>query len=280
MTVFITGATGYIGSSVGRAFLARNDTVLGLTRSSEKAKRLAHDGIEPVVGTLSDSAVIEEAAGRCDVAIHAAVDYGADTRALDESAVTAILSGLGDGGRLLYTSGVWVFGDTGDDVGDEETPRNAIAEVHWRPAVEDHVMARGGIVIRPGVVYGGGRGMTADWFEAVRTGRAVEVVGDGTNTWPMIHVDDLARAYVAAADHGRPGRSYNIVDDSRDTWLDLLHHVGETEGRAPVVRHLDRDTAESRLGVMAEALSITQRISNARAKTELGWAPAHSGLGR
>lgn len=280
MTVFITGATGYIGSSVVHAFLARNHRVIGLTRSRAKAEELARTGVEPMVGSISDSGLLEEMARQSDVAVHAAVDYGPDPRALDETGVTAMLSGLNGGGCLLYTSGTWVFGDTGEGIADEETPRAAIAEVHWRPAIEDHVMARGGIVIRPGVVYGGGRGMTVEWFEAIRAGRPVEVVGDGTNIWPMVHVEDLARAYVAAAEHGRPGRSYNIVDDSEDSWLDLLHQVGRLEGGVPVVRHVDRETAWSRMGVMAEAVSITQRISNARAKQELGWYPEHRGLGR
>jgi nucleoside-diphosphate-sugar epimerase len=280
MTVFITGATGYIGGGVARAFLRRKDRVIGLSRRSDKAEGLGHAGIEPVVGSLADGAVLEETAARSDVVVHAAADSGADAHALDEAAVTAVLRGLGEGGRLLYTSGTWVFGDTGTGVADEETARNAIAEVWWRPLVEDRVMAGGGTVIRPGVVYGGESGMTAEWFGAIRAGRPVEVVGDGRNIWPMVHVDDLAAAYVLAAEHAPPGRSYNIVDDSRDTWLDLLHRIGEREGRPPVVRHLDWETAQSRLGVMAEALSITQRVSNHRAKTELGWKPEHGGLGR
>jgi nucleoside-diphosphate-sugar epimerase len=280
MTVFITGATGYIGAAVARAFLGIGDRVLGLTRSSRKAEQLANEGIEPIVGSLSDSALLEEGAGRSEVVIHTAVDYGADTRALDAAAVAAILKGLGPRGGLLYTSGTWVFGDTGEGIADEDTPRIPIAEVHWRPAVEDQVMAHGGIVIRPGVVYGGQGGMTATWLEAIEAGRPVEVVGDGTNIWPMVHLDDLAHAYAAAAEHGRKGRSYNIVDDSRDTWLTLVDRAEEIAGREATVRHLDRETAEARLGVMAEAVSISQQISNTRAKRELGWYPEHRGLGR
>ena len=104
MTVFITGATGYIGSSVAHAFLARNHRVIGLTRSRAKAEELARAGVEPVIGSIADSALLQEMARQSDVAVHAAVDYGPDPRALDESGVTAMLTGLNGGGRLLDTS--------------------------------------------------------------------------------------------------------------------------------------------------------------------------------
>lgn len=73
----------------------------------------------------------------------------------------------------------------------------------------------------------------------------MEVVGDGTNIWPMVHVEDLARAYVAAAEHAPPGRSYNIVDDSEDSWLDLLHHAGRLEVGVPVIVGVPRSVAAS-----------------------------------
>src|SRR4029450_1243631 len=103
---------------------------------------------------------------------------------------------------FLYTSGVWVYGSTGDQPADETTPLTPLHLVAWRPAHEQMVLSATnvrGIVFRPGCVYGKPGSLTAAWFEGASKGD-LSVVGDGKNRWAMVHVDDVAEAYVRAAE--------------------------------------------------------------------------------
>lgn len=157
MKVFVTGATGYVGSAVAQALLAVGNRVSGLARSAEAARKLDEAGIDPVRGSLTDAAVISEAARSAGAVIHTATTNDASAPAADGLALDAILAGLnGTNKPFLYTSGIWVIGDTHGAFADETTPLNPTPLVAWRPAHERRVLAEAGhgIVIRPGVVYG------------------------------------------------------------------------------------------------------------------------------
>ena len=137
MQVFVTGATGYVGSSVATAFRRAGHHIWGLTRSQAKARRLAQQEIEPVVGELGDSKTYADVAAECAVLVHAAFEYSANGVAKDRKAIDALIEAGRRGAKpktLIFTSGVWVHGDTGDRMVDETTPLNPIKLVAWRPA--------------------------------------------------------------------------------------------------------------------------------------------------
>src|SRR5438552_4466074 len=166
MQVFITGATGYIGFAVSAALRRHGHRVLGLARDDTKATRLARHEIEPVIGDLADPKSYADVAARCSVLIHTAFDYSADGVAKDKLTIETLLDAGRRGAQpktLIFTSGAWVYGDTGDHMVDETTPLNPIKLVAWRPAHEQLVLGAGAggvwsIVIRPGRVYGGAGG--------------------------------------------------------------------------------------------------------------------------
>src|SRR5213594_2543866 len=222
MQVFVTGATGYVGWSVATAFRRAGHRVWGLTRTEAKARRLAQQEIEPVVGELGDPKTYAEVAAECAVLVHAAFEYSANGVAKDKQAIDTLIEAVRRGARpktLIFTSGAWVHGDTGDRMVDETTPLSPIKLVAGRPAHEQLVLEASGVrglVIRAGCVYGGAGGLTAQWFA-----KPGAVVGEGRNRWTMVHLDDLACAYVRAAESGLGGEIFNVTDRSRFTVLEL-----------------------------------------------------------
>ncbi len=126
MKILVTGATGFIGFNVACALRRAGHEVCGLARSEQKARLLLQQEIVPVIGTLQDSAAWRERAAECSVLIHAAADFKADDPSLlDRQTVEALLASAMAGARpkmVIYTSGAWVYGNTGARPVDETTP--------------------------------------------------------------------------------------------------------------------------------------------------------------
>lgn len=275
MNIFITGATGYIGFNVAQAFRRAGHQVWGLTRSAEKAARLAQEEIRPVIGDMQMPESYTAVATQADVLIHAAVDYQHDTAELDTRTVKTLLDIAKPGATLIYTSGVWVHGDTKGQVVDETAVFNPIAAVAWRPAVEQMVLNAAnvnGIVIRPGVVYGKGGGLTGAWFEDALYRDVVEVVGNGRHHWAMVHIDDLAAGYVAAAASGLRGEAFNLVGASPPV-AQMVQAVVDAAAPGKAIQYVPQEEAAPTMGAMAEALALDQRVSGQKAQDRLGWQP-------
>src|SRR5437867_3959893 len=167
MRVFLTGGTGYVGSAVLDALVRAGHHVDALVRTPDGAARVQARGAHPVLGDLANTASWRDAAAAADGSIHAAIDYGAHVADTDAAAIDTLLTLPAKKGRfLIYTSGIWVLGPAPSPV-DERAPLNPLEIVAWRPAHEKRVLdsAAAGvraIVVRPGVVYGGSRGMVGD----------------------------------------------------------------------------------------------------------------------
>src|SRR5256885_7328586 len=211
MRVFVTSATGYVGHGVATALRTAGHDVYGLTRTAAKAPQLARQEIRPVIGDIGDPKSYADSAEACSVLVHAAFESSASAVTKDKAAVDALIETGRRGSQpktLIYTSGVWLHGDTGGRLVDETDPLKPIKLVAWRPAHEQLALqakAVRGLVIRPGCVYGGRGVRTGAWFEAAARGAATPAGGSGHNRWTMGHVDDLAAAYVRAAGSGPGG---------------------------------------------------------------------------
>ena len=166
MKIFVTGATGHVGFRIAAALRRRGHHVLGLTRTDAGAARLGRHEIHAVQGSLQDPGSWKGAED-CSVLVHAAVDYTTDTFALDRAAVNSLLSLAGRGAgvkTVVYTSGVWVYGSTGDTLVDETSPLAPLPMSLPRVETEKAVLTTHGVkglILRPGCVYGYGGGMTA-----------------------------------------------------------------------------------------------------------------------
>jgi nucleoside-diphosphate-sugar epimerase len=284
MQVFVTGATGYIGFAVAAALRRADYRVFGLARTQAKASRLERHEIQPVIGDLADPNSYAAVATECSVLIHTAFDYAANGVAKDKTTLETLLEAGRRGAQpktVIYTSGVWVYGDTGERLADETTPLNPAKLVAWRPAHEQLVLAAPGmrgLVIRPGDVYGGSGGLTAQWFAGPSAGQPPTVVGDGQNRWPMVHVDDLAELYVRAAERAPAGEIFNASDRSRSTVLELAAAAARAASFTGAVRLLPLPEARKTMGDFADALALNQHIDARKAVRLLGWQPRHGGF--
>jgi nucleoside-diphosphate-sugar epimerase len=283
MKVFITGVTGYIGFQVALAFRRAGHEVWGLVRNAAKSTRIARHEIHPVGGTLQQPEEYQAVMERCSVLMHAAVDYQTDTFALDRRVVEAMLAAGGQGARpktVIYTSGAWVYGDTGGALVDETTPLNPTQLVKVRPATEQLVLQANGVkglVIRPGCVYGRQGGLTGMWFDGARR-NALQVVGSGEQRWAMIHIDDLAAGYVSAAESGLGGEAFNLTDRSRHTVGEMAQAAAKAVGYTAAVRFVPVAEAAETLGDLAECLALDQHVDARKAVRLLGWQPRHGGF--
>lgn len=285
MRVFVTGATGFIGSAVAAAFARAGHEVLGLVRSPGRQRLVEAAEAVPVPGTMEDPEAWRPAADRCSVLVHCAVEYSERSWDLHRSVLGALRDAARDrpGRVLLATSGVWVYGDTGDDPADESAPLDPPTFVAPRPAVDAAVLSWSGggfrtLVIRPGCVYGGSGSLTASWFETASRGGAARVIGDGANRWAMVHRDDLADLYVRAAESGLGGEVLNATDRSRATVNDCAAAASRAAGAEGRVAHVPVEQAVASTGPFATCLALDQHVDSRKAFHRLGWVPRHGGF--
>lgn len=284
MRIFVTGASGYIGRAVALALRRAGHDVRGLVRSAEKAAALEREEVEAVVGDMGKPATYHAALDDCSVLVHAAVDYGAGVVSPDRVAIDTLLAAAARGAQpktLIYTSGVWVHGDTGDRSVDETTPLAPARAVAWRPAHERLVLETPGvhgIVLRPGCVYGLTAGLTAAWFESAEKEGVVSAVGTGANRWAVVHAHDLADAYVRAAESGLGAEIFDITDRSRATVREMAEAAARAAGKPGAVRFVPVEEAAKTMGDMAQALALDQHVDALKAVRLLGWQPRYDGF--
>ncbi|GAC1525962.1 MAG: hypothetical protein NVS2B8_11260 [Vulcanimicrobiaceae bacterium] len=220
MRVFLTGATGYIGSAVARVLKARRHDVVGLARDDDAIEKLREADIRAVRGSLTDADVIAEMVRDADAVVHAAQQQGPDGPASDSAFLDAALGALhGDHEAFVYTAGAWDYGSRGAEVLAEDAPLRPIALVAWRAANQErvHRASDGGrtlrtVVIRPGIVYGEGGGIPGMMAAQARTGD-LRIVGDGANHWPLVRIDEIAELYLRALERAPSRAIYNGAHD-------------------------------------------------------------------
>jgi nucleoside-diphosphate-sugar epimerase len=279
MRVFITGGTGYIGSAVVRALRESGHDVSGLARSDVAARKLEALGAQPVRGDLHDLDVLAAAAREADGTIHVAYTNDANAPAADVAATESLLAALRGSARpLIYTSGVWVLGDTHGSLADEDWPLDPNPLVVHRVSLEQQVLsgAARGIrtsVLRPGMVYGRRAGYVSEMVTSAREKKPIEIVGDGRNHWTTVHVDDLAALYVLALERAPSGTLLLATNEGGVSVGELARAAVEGAAtRVPVVT-VPIDEARETLGASADAMAADQLATSRRARTLLGWRP-------
>jgi nucleoside-diphosphate-sugar epimerase len=299
MKVFVAGATGAIGRQLVPRLVEAGHAVHGMTRRPENRAILEELGAVPVVADALDAAQVAAAVAGAepDAIVHELTAIGdVDTRHMAESfALTNRLRTEGTDHllsagqavgvkRFVIQSHIVAYARTGGPVKTEEDPDDRAAPAGMRPNqeaiahLEEAVLGASwteGIVLRYGWFYGPGTSMArgSQQAEMIRR-RKFPVVANGGATWSWIHVADAAWATLAAIERGSRG-TYNVVDDDPATvaeWLPEL--AGELGGKPPrrVPRFIGRLFA-GEVGVVM--MTELRGASNAKAKRELDWRPAH-----
>jgi nucleoside-diphosphate-sugar epimerase len=236
--IFLTGATGYLGSAIAAALIRARHDVTALVRSPTSAARVLSYGIHPHHGDLRDAASYRDAALAADAIVHAGVEGGADRMDVDRTFVDAVA-----GPTLIYTSVLFVLGNV--DEADESAPASGARAEHERI-----VLAAGGAVIRPGMIWGDDAWLFNHPL----------YVGAGENRWPLVHRDDVADLYRIVVENGARG---------------VFHAVAEVRRARevfPSIPGTPLEEARAELGGFADALALDQNVRAPRALA-LGWQP-------
>jgi nucleoside-diphosphate-sugar epimerase len=300
MKVFVAGATGVIGQQLVPRLVAAGHEVHGMTRSESKQQMLSELGAVPVIADALDPDQIADAVRRArpDVIVHQLTAIGAlDPRHFDRDFeltnrlrtegtdhLLSAAQAVGVRRFVAQSYGSWWYARTGGPVKGEEEPLDPSPPREMRESraaiahLEQAVLAAKwteGIVLRYGTFYGPGTSMAphGEQSELVRK-RKLPVVGDGGGVWSFIHVADAAKATVAAIEHGSRG-VYNVVDDDPAPVVEWLPALAQELGAKKPMRmppFLGRlFTGETGVVMMTDA----RGASNAKAKRDLQWHPAH-----
>ncbi len=285
MRVFLTGATGFIGSRIIPELLAAGHRVLGLTRSDAGAQALTAAGAEVHRGTLENLDSLHAGAAQADAVIHTAFDHDfANFFAnceKDRRAIEAIGGALKGSDRpMLITSGTGM-GDAGlgqpatEDVFDANNvnPRRA-SELAGNVLLEAGVDVR--IVRLPQVHDPVKQGLVSPFIVTSLEKGVAAYVGDGANCWPAAHVFDVAKLYQLVLDHGERGARYHAVAEEGIPARTIAEVVGTGLG-VPVVS-LSTEQAQGHFGWFAMFASLDLRASGAWTQKQLNWHPAGPGL--
>src|SRR4051795_76870 len=299
MKVLVAGATGALGKQLVPRLVANRHDVAGITRSPSKQDDLRALGARPIVADALDPDQVARAVAEAepDVIVHelTALSGAFDLRHFDDAFAltnrlrTEATDHLLAAGRAVdvkrfvaQSFAGWPYARVGGPVKTEEDPLDPDPEKHFRQTLaairhlETAVTgAEGvdGIVLRFGGFYGPGTSLAPGGFhyEVIRK-RRFPVVGSGGGVWSFLHIDDAARATLAAVERGAPGL-YNVVDDDPAPVSEWLPAVAEAIG-GPPPRHVPTWVGRIAAGNAAVAMMTSIRgASNAKAKRELGWQP-------
>jgi nucleoside-diphosphate-sugar epimerase len=285
MRIFLTGATGFIGSAIIPELQAAGHQVLGLARTHENAARLEAMGAAAHRGDLHAPETLAAGAAACDATIHCAFihDFSrfAENIAIDRGAVEAMLTALeGSGKPFVLTSGVLMV-----DAGREATEEDAAAQEGpgaGRGATErlaEDFAARGVrtmIVRLPQVHDTEKQGLITYAIEVARQKGVSAYVGDGSNRWAAGHVTDVARLYRLALEKGASGARYHAVGEGGVPMRDVAEAIGRRVG-VPT-RSIAPDEALAHFGFVGMFALRDAPVSSRLTRERLGWSPDGPGL--
>jgi nucleoside-diphosphate-sugar epimerase len=286
MRVFVTGATGFIGSAVVKELIAASHQVLGLARSDEGAAALAAAGAEVHRGSLDDVDSLKVGAERSDGVIHLAFNHNfsefvANCEA-DRRVITALGSLLAGSGRpLIVTSGTGIANTvpgqlaTEDDavIGSDVIPRAASEESAASVAADGVNVS---VVRLPQVHDTVKQGLVTYAIAMFRERGVCAYVEDGHNRWPAVHVLDAARLYRLAIERAEPGARYHAVAEEGVPLRDMVQALGRRL-KIPV-KSIAPDEAQAYFGWLAMFVGLDVPASSAQTRRKLRWQPTRPGL--
>lgn len=283
MRVFVTGATGFIGSAVVQELLGAGHSVLGLARNDKSAEALAQLGVEAHRGDLKDVDSLVAGATACDATLHLAfihdfattpIEVAAET---DRQVVEAMLHALeGTNKSFVLTSGTALLafvlppGQTATENDNPAPNGRGAAELAARQAAERGV--RTSIIrLSPSSHGAGDQGFVPMLIDVAKRTGVAAYIGEGQNRWPGVHRLDAAKLYRLALEKAAPGSSLHGVAEEGVSMRAIAETIGA--GLGVPVRSLSADEAKAHFGWFAGFVGVDNPSSSAITRATLGWNP-------
>lgn len=280
MNVLILGGTGLIGQHAAVAMSALGAEVSVLCRSAASRQRAEALGCTPLEGDIA----AEEGGhwlrklGIFDAVIHAAATFDDDMSVVDTRLLERLEIAMGrkHGQRaLLYTGGVWLFGDTRGPA-DETTPHAPPPEWTWMSSNVNRVLTSSffdGRVVHPGNVVDGCSGVPAILLQEARDASEIRLPQIPTGTWPLVDARDLGTLYARVLDAGRRGEDYIGTAVSAEPLAAIGKRAANHLGLANAPVHLPIGHWMAKYGSWASGYALDQNLDAAKARQRLGWVP-------
>jgi nucleoside-diphosphate-sugar epimerase len=285
MRVFVTGATGFIGSAVVRELIAAGHRVLGLARTDAGAASLEQAGIDTLRGALDDLDVLRQGAGLCDGVIHTAFNHDfsrfAEHCAEDRCAIDALGSALAGSTRpIVVTAGIALVAQgrpaTEDDVAPPPGPAYPRASEQAAMALAERGIHACVVRLPPSVHGDGDHGFVPLLIGLAREKGVSAHIGDSTNRWSAVHRLDAARAFRLALERGARGARYHAVADESVPMRDLAAVIARRL-HVPSAS-LTAEEAAFHFGWFAHFAGLDMCGTSARTRAALGWVPHEQSL--
>ena len=281
MKLLILGATGLIGSAVANAALAAGHHVTGLARSPETANILRTRGVTPLRGDLRNPLQWLGILQTCDAIIQCATTWDDDMGAVDLNLTHLLIQTTKSRAtplRVIYTGGCWLYGETGDIIAADTSDRPGFAPFDWMLTSADLLLAVPHLnttILHPAMVYDDMRGALERYHSAAVASQPIAIWGDANTRWPLIHAQDLARAYTTLLSRPDALGHLNASTETGVPAHKIADKVAATAGSTKPHVILPPQTVRQRFSATATGAMLDQQMASPRLRS-LGWRPLHA----